>query len=169
MIRKILVTYATRHGSTAEVAEVIAQELRQSETTQVDVCPIEQVSNLAPYEAVVIGSAVHINNWLPEAVSFVKEHKAELEKVPTAYFTTCFTMQADTNTNRATAASYLKAVRDMLKPMDEAYFAGKLSFKQLSLFERFMLRLRGAKEGDYRNWTAIRGWANTLRARLQQS
>lgn len=168
MTRKILVTYATRCGSTAEVAEAIAQELRQGDV-QVDVSPIADVANLAPYEAVVIGSAIRVGNWLPEAVSFVKAHKAELEKVPTSYFTVCVTMKEDTPKNRQEVFGYLKPVRDILKPYEEGYFGGKIAADKLNLFERFMVWMVGEHEGDFRNWTAIRGWANSLRTHLHQA
>ena len=168
MTRKMLVTYATRCGSTAEVAEAIAQELRQGEDVQVDVCTIAEVANLAPYEAVVIGSAIRVGNWLPEAVNFVKAHKAELEKIPTSYFTVCITMKEDNAKNRQEVFGYLKPVRDILRPVEEGYFGGKIDADKLSLFERLMVWMVGEREGDFRNWTAIRGWANHLRAHLQQ-
>jgi menaquinone-dependent protoporphyrinogen oxidase len=76
---KILVTYATCTGSTIRVAETIGSTLSQKGAL-VDVMPMNKVKDLAVYEAVVAGSAIQDNKWLPEAVFFVQEHRAELLK-----------------------------------------------------------------------------------------
>src|SRR5512139_4097072 len=88
---KILVTYASRAGSTAGVAEAIGQTLTES-GAQVDVRPMQDVTDLAPYRAVVAGSAVQDRQWLPEAMQFVRTHRAELNQKPFAAFMVCMTM-----------------------------------------------------------------------------
>ena len=70
MPNRILVTYASRAGTTAEVAEAIARTLTQ-EGAQVDVLPMNSVKDLSPYQAVVAGSAIRGSKWLPEAIQFV--------------------------------------------------------------------------------------------------
>ena len=64
---RILVTYASKYGATAEIAEKIGQLLRQ-EDLQADVLPVNRVGNLTQYKAVIIGSAVYIGRWRKEAV-----------------------------------------------------------------------------------------------------
>jgi len=85
MSKRILVTYASRTGSTAGVAEVIGQTLSNPET-RVDIFPITEVKDLSPYNAVVAGSAIQGGEWLPEALDFVREHRSEFSRIPFAAF-----------------------------------------------------------------------------------
>src|SRR3990172_12556259 len=91
MSNKILVTYASRIGSTAEVAEAIGQTLAES-GAQVEVLPMQDVKDLAPYQAVVAGSAIRGGEWLPEAMQFVQTHQAALDQKPFAAFLVCMTL-----------------------------------------------------------------------------
>src|SRR5512147_3066162 len=95
MSKKILVTYATKCGSTGEVASAIGKAIAQN-GARVDVLPLKKVANLSDYQAVFVGSAIRVAKWLPEAVDFVSENRAILQRVPTAYFTVCMTMVEDT-------------------------------------------------------------------------
>ena len=81
----ILVTYATHASSTFEVAEQIAEVLRTTEAS-VDVKPVPAVHEVKGYEAVVIGSAIRMGQWLPEAVAFVQAQREPLSHIPTATF-----------------------------------------------------------------------------------
>jgi menaquinone-dependent protoporphyrinogen oxidase len=83
MSHKILVTYATRSGSTAGVAQAIAETLAES-GVQVDIRPMQDVTDLAPYRAVVAGSAIQDGAWLPEAMQFIRAHRAQLAQKPFA-------------------------------------------------------------------------------------
>src|SRR5512139_3569288 len=88
---KILVTYASRAGSTAGVAEAIGKTLSEK-GAQVDVIPMADVKDLSPYEAVVAGSAIRAAKWLPEAVRFIQTHRSTLAQKPFAMFTVCITL-----------------------------------------------------------------------------
>ena len=77
MGNKILIAYASACGSTGEVAEAIGQELC-SAGAAVDVRLAKRVSDLGPYRAVVVGSAIRMGRWLPEAVKFVETHREAL-------------------------------------------------------------------------------------------
>lgn len=74
---KNLVTYATRTGSTVGVAEAIAETLREH-GAQVDVIPMQDVTDVTSYQAVVAGSAIQNRQWLPEANKFVQTHRSAL-------------------------------------------------------------------------------------------
>src|SRR5258706_2356560 len=84
-MNKILVTYATRAGSTFEVAVLVAEVLRTAGAT-VDVKYVRAVHELESYDAVVIGSAIRMGQWLPEAVEVGKAHRETFSHMPTAYF-----------------------------------------------------------------------------------
>ena len=79
MSEKILVTYASRFGSTAGVAEAIGKTLTEL-GVQVDVLPMKEVKDISPYQSVVAGSAINGNAWLPEAMQFLQTYQAELQR-----------------------------------------------------------------------------------------
>jgi len=172
MSDKILVTYASRTGFTVGVAEAIGKTLVES-GAQVDVLPMQEVKDLAPYSAVVAGSAIQNRQWLPEAMRFVKQHRVELAQKPFAAFLVCMTLAMPRAENyRPFVQGWLDPVREMVKPVSEGCFAGALDINKVpSFMERLKFRLSvlfGAwTEGDHRDWNAIRAWAAGLRPLLR--
>lgn len=158
---KILVAYASRAGSTGEVAEAIGEVLCDADAA-VDVRLAKDVTDVSPYRAVVVGSAIYMGRWMSEAVKFVETHRDALSRVPVAYFTVCLTMKDDTEENRRTVAAYLDPVREVVQPVDVGLFAGRLDSSMLSFFYRLIIKMMKQPEGDYRNWEAIRAWAGEL-------
>lgn len=173
MSDKILVTYASRTGSTAEVAEAIGKTLAAS-GAQVDVVPMKDVKDLAPYRAVVAGSAIRKSKWLPEAVQFVEAHRATLAQMPFAEFTVCITLaMSNTEQYRAAVAKWVEPVRALVRPLSEGFFAGMLDFSKLPMnMDTLQLRATVAMHifpsDDRRDWNAIRAWAEGLRPLLLQ-
>jgi menaquinone-dependent protoporphyrinogen oxidase len=171
MNNKILVTYASRAGSTAGVAEAIGKALA-GKGLQVDVLPMEDVKDLSPYRAVVAGSAIHGQKWLPEAMQFLRDHRAELSDKPFAAFMVCITLSmANAEQYREGLKSWMSPVRELVHPVSEGYFAGALNFSKLpfslnTLAMRFVVLIGVWKQGDHRNWAAIRAWAESLPSRL---
>jgi menaquinone-dependent protoporphyrinogen oxidase len=161
MNNKILVTYASRYNSTGEVAQAIADQLT-ARGEIVDLIPVKKVERLEGYKAVVLGSAIRMGSWLPEAVSFVKGHQTELAKLKTAYFTVCLTLSEDNPQNRATATAYLDPVRAIYKADEEAYFGGKTDPKVMTFFDRTIMKMIKAQAGDFRKWDVIRSWGDQV-------
>jgi menaquinone-dependent protoporphyrinogen oxidase len=160
MTGKVLVTYATRAGSTAEVAQAIAEVLRaRSEGENVDVAPVKEVKDLSPYRAVIVGSAIRMGSWLPEAVEFVTKNQAALDKVPTAFFLVSGYLKDDTPEMRAKVSAFLDPVRAMVKPGKEGLFAGKMDYSKITFLDRLIAKMVKSVEGDWRNWDQIRAWA----------
>ncbi|MCJ7567988.1 MAG: flavodoxin domain-containing protein [Anaerolineales bacterium] len=79
MDTRILVTYATKYGATAEIAEKIGQVILQA-GLPTDILPTDRVSDLAPYEAIVLGSAVYVGQWRKEAASFLEANEKTMAK-----------------------------------------------------------------------------------------
>lgn len=165
MSDKILVAYASKCGSTGEVAEAIGQVLCDAGAA-VDVRLAKNVTDVSPYRAVIVGSAIRASRWLPEASKFVETHREALSRVPVAYFLTCVILGDDTEENRRTAAAYLDPVREMVQPVDVGLFAGVMDYSKLSFVFRLMMKVMGATEGDFRDWEAIRAWADGLHPAL---
>ncbi|HET7582738.1 MAG TPA: flavodoxin domain-containing protein, partial [Candidatus Limnocylindria bacterium] len=84
-MKRILVAYASKHGSTAEIAEAIGEVLR-SRGDEVQVRPAAEVRELTGVEGVVLGSAVYMGRWMREGIDFLKRHQATLRDVPTWLF-----------------------------------------------------------------------------------
>lgn len=158
MTPKLLVAYATRTGGTAPIAEAIAITL-QNEGLNVDVGPIREVSDIGSYHATILGSSIRAGGWLPEMIDFMKANLNQLQKMPIAFFTVCITLSDDTPENRETVRQYLDPVRQLVNPVIEGYFAGKMDFSRLSLPVRFLVKAMKAPEGDFRDWDKIRQWA----------
>jgi menaquinone-dependent protoporphyrinogen oxidase len=163
---KILITYTSRTGSTAGVAEAISQTLAEN-GAEVDVRPMEQVTDISPYHAIVAGSAIQGKQWLPEALQFLQTHQAILGQKPFAAFLVCMTLAIGNGKYREQVSDFMQPVRILVKPVSEGLFAGVLNISKVpSLRERLMFRLSVIfgvwSEGDHRDWDAIRAWAESI-------
>jgi menaquinone-dependent protoporphyrinogen oxidase len=171
MNNKILVTYASRAGSTMEVAEAIGKTLSE-DLAQVDVIPMQDVKDLSPYRAVVVGSAIRKAQWLPEAVQFIRTHQETLRHKPLAMFTVCITIaMSNSEQYRSAVRGWTAPVRTLVRPLSEGLFAGLLDFNKLP-FNWDTLKLRATvavgifPRGDHRDWNAIHAWAESLKPML---
>jgi len=165
MSDSVLVTYASKVGSTAQVAREIAEALRDAEI-ETELRPLTDVEHIDLYRAVVLGSAIRFGKVLPETLHFVEKHRVALRQIPVAYFVVCMTMQEDTATNRETVRGYLDPLVALVPPVDIALFAGEVNLKKLAPALRILVRAMEAPQGDFRDWEAIRGWAEGLPALL---
>lgn len=174
MGKSMLVAYGSWAGSTAEVAEAVAGELRAGGAS-VDVRPAREVTDLEPYGAVVLGAAVRAGRLHADANRFVARHRAGLAGMRVAYFVVCLTMKAGTPESRTGSDKFLDALRDRfpeVRPVAVGLFGGALrrdaeSLSKLPLGQRLVLKAMKSAAGDYRDWEAIRQWAREIRPELQ--
>jgi menaquinone-dependent protoporphyrinogen oxidase len=173
MSQKILVTYASRTGSTAGVAEEIGETLVEN-GAQVEVLPMQDIKDITQYQAVVAGSAIQNRQWLPEAMQFMQTYQALLNQKPLAMFSVCMTLaMRDGEKYRPDVSEWLAPVRALVRPVSEGIFAGVLDISKVPSFsDRLKFRLSVAlgvwSEGDHRDWNAIREWAYGLHSQLLQ-
>lgn len=163
--RKLLVAYASRYGSTAEVAEAIARVLRAQDLT-VDVSPALRIARVDDYDAVVVGSAVRFGAWIDEAVDFLRRCRAGLTTRPVAFFTMHMQRIGSGASGSAQISAYARAARALVTPRVEAHFLGALLPSRLSFVDKMAVRMVGAPLQDLRDWQAIEAWAQSLPAAL---
>lgn len=165
MSNRILLTYASRTSSTAEVAEAISDVL----TTRgfaVEVKPVRQKPSLDGYHGVILGSAIRMGAWLPEMLDFIRTNQAQLQRLPTAIFTVHILNTGKDEASRTAKHTYTDPVRKLITPVDEAFFAGRIDLDKLSFLDRVLTRIMvgeaSPKIGDYREWEKIRTWAKQV-------
>ncbi len=161
-MKKVLVTYASKAGSTSEVAAAIADVLSKS-GADVTVERIKNVKDISAYQAVVVGSLIRMGRWVPEAKNFLEKNTAALSGVPTAFFTTCGTLKDDNVETRKEVAGYVAPILQIIKPVDSALFAGKIDFNTMNFLDRLIMeKMIKSPQGDFRDWDAIHAWAAGL-------
>ena len=170
---KILVAYASGYGTTGKVAEIIGQTFCEGGAT-VDIKWINNIKDLKAYDAVIIGSAIQFDRWMPEARQFVTNHQKALSKLPVAFFFTCLTLSRQTKETEQQASTYankLYALYTQGKPISVGRFAGVLDYSKISLIARPIFKILysiiGVKEGDYRDWRMIKTWAKVVHTEIE--
>lgn len=163
----VLVAYASRLGSTAEVGRFISRVLQEN-GLQAEALPISEVRDLGPYQAVILGSAVQEGQWLPEAVTFVRSHQLQLAQKPTALFTVAMNMRESSPEHFRQVYGYLEEVLKLVEPLEIGLFGGALNYRLLSNSQKAVVLGEGLPEGDFRRWQDIRAWADDLAVRLQE-
>jgi len=162
-MESVLVAYASKHGATAEIAERIGQVLRQA-GLRADVLPTDRVSDLTPYQAVVLGSAVYIGQWQKRAARFLRENEKALAERPLWLFSSGPTGEGDA---AALVQGWrfpkaLQPIADRIRPRDIAVFHGALDAAKMNWFEKWMIKNVKAPLGDFRDWDAITTWATAI-------
>ena len=154
----ILVTAASKHGATDEVADAIARRIEASGITVDRLAPAD-VTSVADYDAVVVGSAVYILQWMPEAHDFMERFKDELPAGRVWAFSVG--MNGVPKHSRQDG-SRVGPLLTHVKCRDLHTLAGRYKPSLLSLRERSVARLAGVVEGDFRDWEAVDQWADEI-------
>ena len=154
----ILVTAASKHGATDEVADAIARRIEASGITVDRLAPAD-VTSVADYDAVVVGSAVYILQWMPEAHDFMERFKDELPAGRVWAFSVG--MNGVPKHSRQDG-SRVGPLLTHVKCRDLHTFAGRYKPSLLSLRERSVARQAGVVEGDFRDWEAVDQWADEI-------
>ena len=166
MSASVLVGYATRYGSTQEVAEAVAATLRERGLV-VDIQPMREVRTLAAYSAVVLGAPLYMFRWHKDALRFLSRHREILTERPVAVFALGPITAGDEKEWQDSREQLDKGLAKFpwLTPVALEIFVGKYDPAKL----RFPVNLFAGKEpaSDLRDWTAIRAWADNLAVMFQ--
>jgi len=173
----VLVAYATRHGATAGIAERIAETLT-AEGAPAEARPVDEVADVRPYDAVVLGAAAYMYHWLKPATAFAKRHRSELAARPVWLFSSgpTGTDTVDAKGNDVLVASRPKEFEQLpaaLGSRGERVFFGAYDrdAPPIGLAEKMAARMPAAARdaipsGDFRDWDAIDTWAREIAAEL---
>lgn len=148
---RVLVAFASKHGSTREIAEVIGEVIAGAGLT-VDVLPVDAVVSVRRYDAVVIGSAVYTGRWMGDARAFVEGRILDLARRPVWLFSSGPVDESAYDGDVPPVRS-VAAVADRLGARGHATFGGRVGPEMTGPIERWILR------GDWRDFGAIRRWA----------
>jgi menaquinone-dependent protoporphyrinogen oxidase len=169
MEKKVLVAYATKYGASQEIAERIGVTLKGA-GMNVDVRPAGQVSDLAPYRAVVLGSAVYAGQWRPEAARFLETNEGALAGLPVWLFSSGPTGEGDPVELMKgwRFPENLQPVAERIGPRDTAFFMGEIDPHKLNLAEKLIVKGIKAPTGDFRDWDSIEAWAEDIAETLRK-
>jgi menaquinone-dependent protoporphyrinogen oxidase len=170
METRVLVAYASKYGSTAEIAKKIAEVLNQAGLAT-DVLSVEQVADVKPYQAVILGTAVYIGRWRKSAIRFLKHHEEMLAGQKVWIFAGGPT--GDEKIAHAAGGWHLsKKLETMLEhiaPRNLTLFHGCINPEKLTGLEKWIISRVKAPVGDFRNWETITSWANDIATDLKQA
>ena len=163
MDNQVLVTYATKYGATAEIAEKIGQVLREA-GLGTDVLPADRVSDVSPYKAVVLGSAVYIGCWRKQAAKFLKTNEKVLAEQLVWLFSSGPTGKGDAVELMEgwRFPKALQPIADRIQPRDIAVFHGAVVLEKLNPLHKWMIKKVESPVGDFRDWDAITSWAMAI-------
>ena len=179
MSREILVAYATWAGTTRGVADAIAKELSDKNTT-VEVQRAGRVTDISAYGAVVVGTSIHAGRTVGDFNSFLRRFHEPLKNKKLAYFVVCANMFVDKEQNREeTLGWFNKALVGLedLKPVDIGLFAGGVTAEGEDYeHQNFIIKaiLNAMKDSitkqyntsDMRDWNKISQWGKELKKKL---
>ena len=162
---RVLVTHASKHGATADIARAIGAVLTQH-GLETAVLPVAETRALALYDAVVLGSAVYMGRWLDEAKAFIESNEEWLAGLPVWLFTSGPIGEPLSPADEPIESRELAI---QLNARDRRSFAGRLDPRKLGFLERTAIHFVHAPEGDYLDWQAVRDWATTIATQLLAS
>ena len=160
-MKNILVCYATRYGSTSDIARIIGEEL-EGAGFHVTVLPVSAINDPGKYDAVVIGSPLYMCKWLPEARDFVSRFRHPLQERPVAVFSVGYSLKERTVEHLKSGEAALDAIRVFITPVSAGFFPGNIDPDRMSPADKAMIRLGGATPGDFRDENLVRSWAREL-------
>ncbi|MGO9322055.1 MAG: flavodoxin domain-containing protein [Solirubrobacteraceae bacterium] len=163
----VLVAHASKRGSTAEIAQAIADELGKA-GLEVDCRAAGEVGGLESYDAVVLGSAVYMKRWQGDAKHFLRKHADELSRRPFWVFSSGPVGDPDNSPD----SSWLEPPRiveraSQLGVREHVVFGGRVPAEPRGPLERAMVKNTPAQYRDLRDWDEIRAWAGRIALELR--
>jgi menaquinone-dependent protoporphyrinogen oxidase len=156
---RVLIVVASKHGSTREIADALADTF-QSVGLTAEVADAGASPATSGYDAVVVGSALYMGHWLPQARAFVTRHQEALQRVPVWLFSSG--PLGESPAQPAGEPAQLAELLAASGAREHRVFVGKLHRDALGLGEKLAVKLVKAPQGDFRDWDAIRAWGGEI-------
>ena len=168
MSKKVLIAFASKHGATEQIAENIALRLKKN-GIDAALKPVKEVSSVAGFDGVILGSGVYAGFWIKAADEFLKDREAALAAMPVWLFSGGPTGIGDPAKlmDGFTLPENLKPLVERISPRDVAFFHGVIDMKKLRFAEKLIIRALKAPTGDFRDWDMINTWADGVATALK--
>ncbi|QUQ64078.1 flavodoxin domain-containing protein [Kutzneria sp. CA-103260] len=164
----VLVAYASAHGSTEEIASRIAVRLAAGDA-DVDLSRTTELRDVGRYDAVVLGSAIHDQQWLPEAVAFTTRFRLDLSSKSLWAFSVGLpdTLPGPLRPFAMREEAKIRALAvESLHPRGHRLFSGVVRTEHFPPLSRVLFRAVGGRFGDFRDWEEIDRWTDDIAAAL---
>jgi menaquinone-dependent protoporphyrinogen oxidase len=175
---RVLVAYASAHGSTEGIAKSIGGRLTGAGYA-VEVRAVDTIEYLDRYDAVVLGSAIHNREWLPAAFAFAERHAAELKRRPVWIFSVSSLGETSSffgstvsrimrRVRKGRETEEMAELRRDVGPRDHRHFAGAVAREHWGRLGTVFLRAFGGRFGDHRDWADVHAWADGIAKELSR-
>lgn len=159
---KVLVGYATRAGSSADVAAIIADQLREG-GHEVTLADLKDQPGVDAFDVVVAGSAIQMQAWLPEAMGWLRLRGPALREKRVAVFNVCMgATEADKPGKREESLGYNDSAKELVTPVAEESFAGRYTPEKVGLIARLLFKAQQKEPKDYIEPEKVRAWATSV-------
>ena len=162
----VLVAYATKHDSTAEIAQRMAAAMRDAGHVA-EARPASEVDDLSGYSAVVLGSAVYAGRWRREARAFARRHEHALREMPVWLFSSGPFGVPEEHPSAPTP-HVAKTLAKKLGAREHVMLGGRVPPDPGNFVERAMLKRTPPEKRDARDWPAIEAWARGVAEQAAQ-
>ncbi len=159
---KVLVTAASKHGGTAEIADWIGAELAHHGVEAVVLQP-NDVDTLEGYDAVVVGSAVYVGRWMEPATHLVERLQKQFRDRPVFLFSSG---PAGDPPKPNSDPGDIETMRELTQALDHQVFPGRIARSEMGFGERVVITAQRVPDGDYRPRTEVESWARGIAERL---
>lgn len=175
---KILIIYGTIEGQTRKIARFMEEILQEHNHSAVISNATEEPPTPENFDAVLIGSSIHLHKYNNAIKQYVMQHIGDLNSKPTAFFSVCMAVASDIPEEHEEAE---KIAQDFLQQTgwttDQVWhIAGALKYTQYDYFKKLIMRMIAKKEGgatdtsmdhEYTDWKQVEnlvlGFAKTIK------
>lgn len=161
----VLVAYASKRGSTAEIAEAVAATLHDT-GLEVDLAKVNEIKSLEPYDALVLGSAVYMKCWQGDAKHFLRKHRLALIEMPFWVFSSGPVGDPDEDQPEWVESPKFIDKVEQLGARGHVVFGGRLAGEPRGPIERAMVAGTPPEHRDRRDWDQIQSWASSVAVAL---
>ena len=165
---KVLVAYATNHGSSTGIATKIGEILAE-QGNQVTVEDVRNITGVDGYDAYVLGSAIHSGTWLPEMKGFIRAYEPKLAHKPIYFWISCVRIMEQDGMEHVMEFYMVPEMLAKMNIRSKTAFAGKLELNGVDWHERWTLAARydgnswpSSFDGDFRDWDKISEWGKSV-------